>query len=366
MINLNVKIYNHTAAIDCAADWGVSAESGTLEQVLSEPFRIACVPMFLNDPNNFAYDPEFDPAVLSQFDLVLLSDIELAAPSDVYAWTAQYYLPKYLMAFGSLVHSQPLNPETSVYRPWWMYNLMRFNQPRELSRAARPFLFDALLGTRRPHRDYVMLAMTKHQCLLDKSIVTYRDVFTGGRIDQLSDEVRQQFPDIDRLPWPYISSNLDPAWEVSDQIKKSISPFVPHAIYDQTYYSIICETVCTSDGFFLTEKTSKAFYDQRPFVTFGAQYFLENLRQLGFETFGSVVDEDYDYEYRDVKRFKQAFDSVLSLSQQNPTHVYNKLEPVLAHNRHHMTVLQKRTKNQMSEMLQNSIPNSAIKSIDVE
>jgi hypothetical protein len=222
-------------------------------------------------------------------------------------------------------------------------------------------MFDVLLGSRRPHRDFVMLSMQKHEKLWSNSIVNYRDIFVGSQINQNTTTIRNHFPGI-QLEWPYISPNLNPDWEVSSNMHKNISPFLPYEIYQRTWYTVVCETLYTADQFFLTEKTSKPLFGKRLFVMFAPQRHLVNLRKLGFETFEDVIDESYDYEQNDLRRYQQAFDQMLSLSQQNPHKVLAKIKEKLEHNHNRMQELQKETQLEMQRLLLERIPQQYVTS----
>jgi hypothetical protein len=365
MINLNVKIFNPCWGVNVAQDWGIVAESADYQEVLQQPYRIAAIPAFWDQATNFAY-PGADTAVdMRKFDLLIISDIEPCSPEHIYNWLEkQDIFDGYVIAYGSKDNHQPIDEKFSVYRPWWMYNLLRLNQFEDTQADRKPFMFDALLGTRRPHRDYIMLALQRHNLLLDQCVVTYRNQFTGGAVDEMSDRIRQEFLDVEQLNWPYVSPNLDPQWESSPHIEKNISPFVPYKIYQQCWYSIIAETVNTGPGFFLTEKTSKALWAKRLFVLFSTPNFLKNLHALGFETFGHVINEDYDQEPIDSVRYKKAFDVVLSLSQRNPTVIANQVKKQLDHNHNRMYELQKETTQTMQNLLLDRLPSSVIRSVD--
>jgi len=355
-VKLNLKIFNLNQDVDVAKDWNLQAESADLATVLQQPYRIACVPAMFTRPDNFAYQANFSRLDMSQFDLVIISDIEQERTSNLMTWIDQSEIKKYVLAQGACHESEGINSATTVVRSWWMQNLMRLNTFENTHGILKPYLFDVLLGARRPHRDFVMLSMQKHPALLEKSIVNYRDVFyTGKIIDQQTQQIHDYFPDL-QLSWPYISTNLDPNWEVASNIEKSISPFVPWKIYTNTWYSAICETGFNGDGFFLTEKTTKALFARRLFVMFGPCQFLKHLREFGFETFGSVIDEDYDTELIDLIRYRQAFAQMLSLAQQDPVVVYKKVQPILEHNYHRLWQLQQETQNRQKELLQQHIP----------
>jgi hypothetical protein len=355
-MKLNLKILNLDHGVDVARDWHLQAEQADVSTVLAEPYKIACVPAMFTHPNNFAYQPKWRGLDLSKFDLVIISDIEQERSSRLTQWIGEQGIQKYVLAQGACHNSEGTNSATTVVRSWWMQNLLRMNTFENTQSTHKPYMFDALLGARRPHRDFVMLSMQKHSLLLEKSIVNYRDVFYSGTvIDNQTQQMHDYFPEI-KLDWPYVSPNLDPSWEVKSTIEKNISPYVPWNIYRNTWYSIICETGFTGDGFFLTEKTTKALVAQRAFVMFAPCQFLKTLRSFGFETFGSVLDEDYDEESCDIIRYQKAWAQVLSLTQQDPIQVYKKLQPVLQHNHRRLWELQQETQKQQQKLLCQHIP----------
>jgi hypothetical protein len=355
----SLKIYNPVWGVDVARDWGLAAEEVDLETALTEPYSVACVPACFTNTNNFNYQNFQHTRVqidFSKFDLVIISDIEQDRYSNIQYWINDLKIKNYVLAIGATHNSEEgINKETTVLRSWWMYNLMRMNTYKEHMQPDKPYWFDVLLGARRPHRDFVMLNLQKHSRLLDKCIVTYRDGFSGEVIDTQTTVIHDYFPDY-TLAWPYVSKNLDHSWEVKDTIEKSISPFVPWEIYRQTWYTVICETGFTGDGFFLTEKTTKALFAKRLFVIFAPCRFLKYLRELGFKTFGSVIDESYDEELIDLTRYQMAFAQMLSLTQQDPVEVHNKVEEILIYNRQHLKELQNKTDACMEKLLLKHIP----------
>lgn len=364
-MKVNLKIFNPVWSVDTADDWGLEAQSVDLDSALQQPFKIACVPAQFNDPSNFNYGGFQQSQLsidLSQFDLVLISDIEQDRYSWIQRWIQQSGIRQHLLAIGAThAPEQDYDRSTTVLRPWWMYNLMRMNTFNEHLQDHKLFWFDALLGARRPHRDYVMLSFQNNPELLEKSIVTYRNGFPGEIIDSQTEKVHACFPDIN-MTWPYVSPNLDHAWELKDALGKitgpiqSISPYVPWEIYKNTWYSVVCENGFTGDSFFLTEKTSKVMYAKRVFVLFGPCHFLRNLRELGFKTFDSIIDESYDNQHIDITRYRSAWNQMLELVKQDPVAVYERARPILEHNRQHMIELKQQTKGGMAELLRQHIP----------
>lgn len=368
-MNLTVPVFCPPHPVmNTAWDWGIT--DFVEEPPTDPPFRIAAVPVLFDDPLSYNYHEPMVGLDLSDYDLVLLSDIEYTDYTTIYNWIGQKQIQCFALAVGGLFSHLPVNPSQVVYRPWWMKNVMTLNQPSEFNTDPRPYLFDVLLGTRRPHRDYVMLQMQKHSKLMQQSIVCYRDVFTPGKIPLDSaisnaaehQKIAARFPD-QTLNWPYVSPNLDQSWEVSDVITNTVSQTVPADIYRQTWFSIICETVYLTETFFMAEKFTKTVLAQRPFVLFGPPGYLRRLKELGFQTFDSVVDESYDNEPILETRMAAAWAQVLSLSQQDPVAVYHKLQPVLTHNLHRLDTLWQETVEARHTLLASKIPAEFIQSV---
>lgn len=357
-MKLNIPVYVHSASINPMKDWGLDATVVDADHALTQIFKIAVVPSRCTESENFAYSA--DIPFLGNFDLVIASDIENSTPSEVWAWAGQQQVSNIKIALGSLTESEPPDAVHMCYRPWWMYNLLQMNQYQDTNTNNKEFLFDAMLGARKPHRDFVMLSMQKHEKLKQQCLLSYREIFNAGTIvDEISQSVADCFRDY-KLEWPYVSSNIKQQWEVQQNLHKSISPLVPWDFFKHSWYSIVCETNAVGDRFFLTEKTTKPLFAKRLFVMFSTPNFLQQMRHLGFETFGCVIDESYDYQLVDPIRWKMAFEQVLSLSQQNPVQVYHKIKPILEHNYNRIFELRNETQARMSAMLTEAIPEQYI------
>lgn len=312
-----------------AREWGLS-NIVDFDTAMEQPVKIAVLPVYYDRPSEFSYLPLYSQLQIQAFDLVLFTDIEFRPQRELVQWIESRQVSCWLLSVAGLTHNENLL-ERVIFRPAWALNFLQWNQIRDDFPLQRDFLFDCLCGSRRAHRDYVMLALQKHN-LLDQSIVTYRDVFTGGDCVTTPSGVQAEFPDY-QVPWPYVSGNLKPEWEVALNIDKSVSGLVPWEIYNRTYFSLLVETLGTGSTFLAAEKVGKCLFGRRLFVHFGAAYFLHYLRSLGFETFDSVLDERYDTMAKDdVRRWRMAFEQVLWLSEQNHQQLLQKVKPTLDHN----------------------------------
>ena len=358
MTKFRYLVYNPCVdSVDVAKDWGGDMFDTTqdVEVALAQPFTIAAVTVMFDQPHVFNYNPKIKKSDLAKFDLVLLSDIEHSRQTDIEFWARQRGIKNYLIALGGINAYTQIDPLRMVYRPYWSHRYLEKNTPVNTYADNKPFMFDCLLGARRPHRDYIMLALTRSG-LLDSSIVTYRDVFPGAVVDGESDMIAGLFPGT-ALNWPYVSPNLDPTWEVANVINNQISADNPSAIFAQTHYSIVAETLYSGDNFFLSEKTTKAMYASRVFVMFGSQHYLKRLQELGLQTFGHVIDESYDDEPIHHIRYQKAMLQVMRLAWfEDPKYIYSQCDFALNHNIRILPYLHRESQEQMYKLLRAHTP----------
>lgn len=323
----SVKVYSPGYE---ATHWGFDyPQIVSLAEALSQPTKIAVLPVYYDRPTEFSYKPEFNTIDINLFDLVLFTDIEFRPQTELMAWISTTGAKNWLLCVGGLWSNETLDPRT-VYRPSWSFTFLQWNPPRDDFPLVRPYLFDCLCGTRRKHRDFVMLSLMQSG-LLNQGIATYRSVFVGGDIDSTPDDVAAQFPGLS-VPWPYVSPNLDPSWEVKEKIDNSVSSIVPWNIYNRSYYSILVETLGYGDTYLMAEKIGKCLLGRRLFVHFGVVNWLQKLKSFGFKTFDSIIDESYDSIPEDIDRWRAAFDQIVWLSKQNHTNILLKASPILEHN----------------------------------
>jgi hypothetical protein len=111
--------------------------------------------------------------------------------------------------------------------------------------------------------------------------------------------------------------------------------------YKNFFVDIVCETFCSGNTFFVTEKFWRAVATKTPFIVHGPQFLLKRLRQIGFKTFSNWWDEGYDedphlYSYKEInKTLKQL--SMLTIPQIES--MYADMQPVLEHNYQRMMSL---------------------------
>ena len=179
----------------------------------------------------------------------------------------------------------------------------------------RPKKFDCLLGSRRKSRDLIEQFYLKSNNKDDFIFTYYKDNLQKGIWDFDTSSITHS---VQSVNW--------------DGATPSASQIIPVEIYNQSYYSIVAETIQFNEYSFFTEKVAKPLVSRRPFIAFAGVNYLANLRKLGFLTFDCIVDESYDQEPNPEKRYAMAWQQVEYLLNQNPDCVLQQCKNVIDHN----------------------------------
>lgn len=214
--------------------------------------------------------------------------------------------------------ANPAHNDVLIF-PWWLPNTSYLNISSNTDSNYLPKnkIFDVLLGHRRSHRDFI------YEKLLEKNLET------DCLISYLSQEWNQfsnknsylyRSPELDILESvnAHVSIQKNGYFRSGEHCFHSyigVSREVPWRIYDNSYYSIVAETLGDSHILFFTEKTAKPLLAGRLFVLFGPANQLGALRNYGFKTFDNVIDETYDTILDSRERHSAAFDQVVKLSK---------------------------------------------------
>jgi hypothetical protein len=122
-------------------------------------------------------------------------------------------------------------------------------------------------------------------------------------------------------------------------VKMMASQIIPFKVYNESLYSVVCETQFSNDITFFTEKTAKPIIAKRLFIMIAGQYYLKHLRSLGFRTFGHIVDESYDEMENNEERWTAAIKQVEKLCALDPTYVIAQCKDILEHNKRVISTL---------------------------
>ena len=104
--------------------------------------------------------------------------------------------------------------------------------------------------------------------------------------------------------------------------------------YPDFFLDVICETWPDQNGFYVTEKFWRAVATKTPFVIYGPQYVLTNLKKLGFKTFHDFWDEGYqeDYAVDKIAGIKNILKKISAEPIEEIAWMYRNMQPILDHN----------------------------------
>jgi hypothetical protein len=197
---------------------------------------------------------------------------------------------------------------------------------------ARTRRFTALNRFHKWWRATIMADLHRNH-LLDHSYWSYNMVDMGDRFEDNPLEI-DSIPGLKSALENFIQGAPYHCDDLTPQQQNSHWTLIPEH-YDDAYCHLILETLYDaeqSDGAFLTEKTFKPIRHAQPFVVFGAPNTLTTLRELGYRTFDHVLDNSYDLEFNNTRRYLKTFDLVQSLSQQDLLDWYRSCQSDLLHN----------------------------------
>jgi hypothetical protein len=214
----------------------------------------------------------------------------------------------------------------------------------------KPLYFDVLLGQSKKHRSFVFKSVYASN-LEEKNLITYMNRRSVKGIADFKTNFIWE-PDIKEFNAD-ICRPTDLVVYHDHNI--ALARILPIEIYNQTAYSVVAETGYQNWYSFFTEKTAKPMMARRLFVMFSGYKFLHNLRELGFRTFNTVIDESYDLIIDNQERWSAAFDQVQRLCSMDQTWVFDQIADTVEHNynllmntnwnQHMMTQLQQKLNN---------------------
>ena len=197
----------------------------------------------------------------------------------------------------------------------------------------KPKYFDILLGQERQHRTEIFSYINANG-LAEQTIMTY----ING--------IHPSFQERQDTEWLWEREGLEiPDWPIRHTITKvkyydqliSLSQVIPITVYNQTAYTVVAETWGTDNRFtFNTEKIVKPILAERLFLVASNQYYLRNLRAMGFKTFDGIIDESYDLEPDVVKRCAMICEQIQYLVNQPQQLILDKIRPITEHNHYLM------------------------------
>ena len=220
---------------------------------------------------------------------------------------------------------------------WFWYKMYRRYKEVKLkfNHLDKKYDFLYLNKTSRPHRELLFNKLNE-QNLLSNSLYSFLS-------KQIKLDKRYELPWVDPDNYPSYGNDRD--------------IFEPQ--FNSTTFNIVSETI-VHDEVFMTEKIWKPIIAGQLFIVHGKCHYLEDLRLLGFQTYGDFIDESYD----SIESLEQRTDAVAEicreLKEKSYTQLYTDTEEIREHNQkiffseQHCRAVCKKTISELLELVDSS------------
>lgn len=122
-----------------------------------------------------------------------------------------------------------------------------------------------------------------------------------------------------------------------DKFSEAEKRFIPViGYYEKTFFELVTETLGAldhDDTFDISEKTIKPILMGHPFMILSTKNFLKNLRDLGFLTFGDLIDESYDDHNNVTDRVRIICQNLDRLNMIESKKLFEKSREIRIHNK---------------------------------
>ena len=118
--------------------------------------------------------------------------------------------------------------------------------------------------------------------------------------------------------------------------------------YKRIYFNIVTESCYNEDCIYMSEKIFKPISNLVPFIIVSTPFFLKKLREIGYKTFHPWINESYDEEVDNDKRFFMILDEIkrlCSMSKEEIHKWYYEMEDILLYNQEHFASYKKQDGN---------------------
>jgi hypothetical protein len=219
----------------------------------------------------------------------------------------------------------------------------------------KPYKFLFLNGRTRPQRKY-LLEKFKSSGLLEQSLWTNLESSTAEnrKIKMYEgpdnrDLMCDPFP-IKLLPKHYevveFQDKVDMAIPDDGQFIKTQlfnntwgEVHLKPEVYIDTYFSLVAETVFVYPYSFRTEKIAKPLAMGHPWIAVSSAGYYRDMRNMGFKTFGHLIDESFDKIIDDQDRIHRIWEVTEDLCKQDLTAFLAASEEVCKYNQQHLKEL---------------------------
>lgn len=222
----------------------------------------------------------------------------------------------------------------------------------------RPYEFLFLNGRLRPHRKYLIDGLREHG-LLDHALWTN----LGSKVEM---EFTSKLATDKQEPVRLLPSEYEIERAVPQLNTISTTGFVKHELFGNTWgdavvnprcyvdswFSVVTETIFDYPYSFRTEKIYKPILMAHPFVVAANSGYLRDLRNAGFRTFDSVIDESYDQIDCPYSRAERIIDTVSDVVKNGAEHFWTATRDVCKYNQQHLWEYNRQQRAQLPRLLE--------------
>jgi hypothetical protein len=209
----------------------------------------------------------------------------------------------------------------------------------------RPYEFLFLNGRLRPHRKYLIDRMREHNFLDHALWSNLSSQVEMGFTSQLTGKLSSTYEPVRLLPPEYEIERAVPQMTLVPE-----SGFVKHLLFNNTWgdaivnyrcytdswFSVVTETIFDYPHTFRTEKIYKPILMAHPFVVAANPGYLRDLRNAGFQTFHTLIDEGYDQIDSPHHRSERIIDTVRDISLNGAAEFWEASRDICKYNQQHL------------------------------
>jgi hypothetical protein len=234
--------------------------------------------------------------------------------------------------------------------------------PEIYLRKNKPYKFLFLNGRTRTHRKY-LLEKFRLSGLLDQSLWTWLDRTVGHSLDislyhEGKDLVGQPH-ELKFLPAKYeyatYRDRVDTTTSSANYVKYDLFDqqwgeiYLEAAPYIDTYFSLVTETVFDYPYSFRTEKIWKPVAMAHPWIAVANRGYYRDMHNLGFRTFGHLIDESFDQIEHGQDRIERIAQVVEDLCSQDLDQFLAAAKDVCKYNQQHLAEMRLQVRQEFPE-----------------
>lgn len=221
------------------------------------------------------------------------------------------------------------------------------------------FLF--LNGRLRPHRKALIDGLRNNNLLDNVLWSNLSSQVEMGFTSQLTDRLSSTYEPVRLLPPEYEIERAVPQMALVPE-----SGFVKHLLFNNTWgdaivnprcytdswFSVVSETIFDYPHTFRTEKIYKPILMAHPFVVAANTGYLKDLRNAGFKTFHTLIDERYDQIDCPHTRIQRIIDTVRGISLLGAADFWEASRDICKYNQQHLVEYNQQQRAELPTLLE--------------